>query len=62
MDNMKIGKLLNKAYKNGGYIRMIDGRKKELLDIQEHVELLLRQIIKRVHLFIMKIKNISLFI
>lgn len=59
---MKIGKLLNKAYKNGGYIRMIDGRKKELLDIQEHVELLLRQIIKRVHLFIMKIKNISLFI
>lgn len=25
---MKIGKLLNKAYKNGGYIRMIDGRKK----------------------------------
>lgn len=25
---MKIGKLLNKAYKNGGYIRMIDGRRK----------------------------------
>lgn len=25
---MKIGKLLNKAYKRGGYIRMIDGRKK----------------------------------
>lgn len=25
---MKIGKLLNKAYKNGGHIRMIDGRRK----------------------------------
>ncbi|MFR1944938.1 MAG: hypothetical protein ACLS20_06530 [Faecalimonas umbilicata] len=25
---MKIGKILNIAYKNGGYIRMIDGRKK----------------------------------